>query len=176
MTDSTIALTQARLKELLHYDPLTGTFTWLVSRGRLAKAGQVAGSLNGDGYWQIKIDGVTYKAHRLAWLYMKGEWPPHEVDHWDTDRGNNRWANLRSATDEENRRNSGLPRNNTSGVRGVTWHKPSGKWVAQIGVGKAAVRKTLNLGYFSEIGDAAAARRAAEIRLFGEFSPLAVPG
>jgi hypothetical protein len=162
-----MALTHARLTELLHYDPATGIFTWRVSRGGVARAGSEAGWINSGGYVEIKIDDRSYKAHRLAWFYMNAAMPALEVDHENRKRDDNVWTNLREATDEQNRRNSGIPRNNTSGVIGVTWHKPSKKWCAQIGVGKTQVRKTINLGYFADIEAAAAARRSAEIQYFG---------
>lgn len=171
-----MSLTQSRLKKLLHYDPLTGVFTWLVTRGGTARAGSVAGGPNDDGYWHVKIDHVSYKCHRLAWLYMTGEWPEHQIDHRDLDPANNRWKNLRPATGTQNRHNTKIPKNNTSGIRGVTWSKKEGKWIAQIGAGPVATRTTIRLGAFASIEDAAAARRNAEIALFGEFSPLAKSG
>jgi len=115
---------QSRLKSLLHYDPLTGISNWLVSLGR-AKAGNVAGVFS-HGYIRIRIDGRTYAAHRLAWLYMTGEWPEYEIDHKNGVRNDNRWSNLREVDRTGNSRNSSLSANNTSGVSGVSMN--SGKW------------------------------------------------
>lgn len=159
-------LTAERLRELLHYEPTTGLFTRRVSRGG-AKAGEVAGGLDRWDYIGIKIDGRDYAAHRLAWLYMTGEWPAHEIDHRDRCRTNNRWGNLREATRPENARNLSRRSDNVSGVPGVIWHKARGKWRAMIrrdGIGR-------HLGLFDSIEAAATARRAAELSMFGEFAP-----
>ena len=75
-------LTQERLKEVLHYDPETGIFMWLVAPNGRIRVGMEAGSSH-DGYIGIKVDRILYKAHRLAWFYMTGEWPANDVDHWD---------------------------------------------------------------------------------------------
>src|SRR5690349_15052213 len=90
------SLTQQYLKEILHYDPETGVFIWYTSRGH-CKAGNVAGSLN-LGYILIGICNFKYQAHRLAWLYMTGEWPTFEIDHKNGVSSDNRWENLREAT------------------------------------------------------------------------------
>jgi hypothetical protein len=67
------------------------------------------------------LTGVLYREHRLAWLYMTGEWPTHEIDHINGDRVDNRFCNLREATASENRWNSRKRVNNTSGYKGVSW-------------------------------------------------------
>lgn len=113
------SLTAARLREVLHYDPKTGVFTWLVTRGAVT-AGDVAGSANSNLYLRIAVDGRKYQAHRLAWLYMRGEWPPHQIDHRDTDKLNNRWKNIRPATNRQNGQNKRKAQaNNKSGFLGV---------------------------------------------------------
>lgn len=113
-------ITQERLRELLHYEPETGVFTWRVSRGRLAKAGDVAGTIETGGYMQIRVDGVAHLAHRLAWLYMTGEMIPL-IDHRDTQRSNNRWSNLRQFDKPLNGLNRrGANRNNGTGLLGVS--------------------------------------------------------
>ncbi len=161
-------LTLARLKELLHYDPDTGKFTRLVSvRGH--KVGSDAGCLKADsGYISIRIDGEIYYAHILAWFYMTGEWPISLCDHKYQDRSDNRWKNLREANGSQNLMNSKMWSNNKSGVKGVWLFRSRGKWVAEI---KVRGRK-ICLGYYTAIEDAAAARRAAEIKHFGEFAAL----
>jgi hypothetical protein len=157
-------ITQARLRELLAYDPATGIFTRLVANGT-AKVGDVAGGVRPDGYIQISVDGEAYLAHRLAWLYVHGYWPAAHTDHIDLNREHNAIANLREATAAQNCANTGPSVNNTSGVKGVYWSKIRRKWVAQIGVGRA-VR---NLGGFEKIEAAKAAREAAEIEIQGVF-------
>ena len=103
MTNS--QLTVERLRELLSYDPATGKFLWRVGR-QCMRAGAVAGATEVQGYRVIKIDGKIYKAHRLAWLYVTGEWPPEEIDHKNTDPQDNVWSNLRLATHSQNQANA----------------------------------------------------------------------
>jgi hypothetical protein len=163
---STTTLTVERLKELLHYDPETGVFTWKV-RVANVPAGSIAGC-NKERYHFIGVDGREYRAHRLAWLYMTGEWPV-EIDHRDTDGHNNRWANLRHATRIQNCRNTGLPKNSTSGSKGVYWSKDRQRWVAQITINKVRT----GLGRFHTKERAAAASEAAARKHFGEFARVA---
>lgn len=150
-------LTQERLKELLHYDPATGVFTWRVSAGGV-KAGSVAGSLYSNGYRLIGVKGKYYLAHRLAWLYTTGAWPLSGIDHRNGVCDDNRFCNLREASKSENQHNRKTPVNNTSGFLGVTWHTRDRKWQAQIMVGGS----TLFLGSFLTPEDAHAAYLAAK--------------
>jgi hypothetical protein len=96
-----MTLTVERLRELLTYDPETGELRWRVTRRRAAK-GSLAGTLNRNGYRNIEVEQRCYKAHRLAWLYVTGEWPKETIDHINCKRDDNRWANLRQATTAEN--------------------------------------------------------------------------
>lgn len=159
-------LTQARLKERLKYDPETGVFTWAASPHGRHPVGSIAGTIDAQGYQAIKIDRKTYKAHRLAWLFMTGEWPQDEMDHKDTVRLNNAWANLRAATHSQNQANSKRPKNNTSGVKGVWWHKKRQRWRAAIGRNG----KTYSLGDFKSISAAKEAYAKAASAAFGEFA------
>lgn len=149
-------LTAGALRELLHYNPESGIFTWLVAQGG-ASIGAVAGSPNERGYWKIKLCGRAYGAHRLAWLYCNGAWPSFEIDHHDQDKSNNRIANLRPATRSQNSQNKSLRCDNKSGLRGVSWYAKSGKWCAQIGLNG----RRKNLGYFESKEDAYNAYLAA---------------
>lgn len=159
-------LTAERLREILHYDPDTGQFTWLNPGSSRLKTGDAAGTLS-RGYLTI---GVTRKArfpaHHLAWLYMTGEWPADEVDHRDTDGTNNRWLNLRAATGGQNKANTRRRSDNTSGYKGVSFRKASGKYIAQI---KVAGRYK-GLGIFSDPAEAHAAYVRAAQEAFGEFA------
>ena len=110
-------LTQSRLKELLHYNPNTGIFTWLKKR-RYWIVGRKAGHLNVFGYISIRVDGKLYQAHRLAILYTDGYFPETGVDHIDRNKQNNKRANLREAGKQCNARNSGVCNRNTSGITG----------------------------------------------------------
>jgi hypothetical protein len=116
-------LAQKRLKELLHYDPDTGLFTRVKQVGRF-NSGEVVGYSNGRGWLRVKIDGKHYKLHRLAFLYMEGEFPPEEVDHKNRIRDDNRWCNLRHATRGKNNVNRLTKGNSDTGYRGVI---PSGR-------------------------------------------------
>lgn len=162
-------LTAARLRELLSYDPDTGVFTWLVNRGRMAKAGNIAGHRTKDGYCHMRIDGKDYMAHRLAWLYMTGQWPTSTIDHADVDPGNDRWANLREATIGQNLANRRKPPSNTSGFKGVTWHSECRCWMASI----KCQRRRFYLGLFDDPREAHAAYVAAAVTHFGEFARAA---
>ena len=154
-------LTQELLKELLHYDPDSGVFTWR-ERGNSAfdkrYAGKEAGTINDRGYRKVSISGVVYRAHRLAFMYMKGRWPRKEVDHLDHDKLNNRWLNLRDTSHPENGRNKSKFKNNTSGINGVNWNSNALNWRAQIMVSG----KNKQLGSFDNIEFAQAARLEAE--------------
>lgn len=119
------------LKRILSYSKSTGLFTWRVKYSKKVNQGATAGGLNTAGYVVIGIDGVTYYAHRLAWFYVIGEWP-HQVDHKNTKKADNRWRNLRLATHQQNILNAKLAKNNTSGRKGVSWHKGASKWSAYI--------------------------------------------
>ena len=116
-----IELNQSRLKELLAYDPDTGVFTRLVKSNRNVRIGAVAGTCDSKGYGQISVDGKLYRAHRLAWLWMTGAWPVAQLDHRNGVRHDNRWENLREATNGENNQNAAIRSNNTSGFMGVCW-------------------------------------------------------
>lgn len=124
------SLTAARLRELLHYDPDTGVFTNRIKRSRKTVPGAVAGCLT-VGRIAIRLDGVLHLAHRLAWLYMTGEWPKMEVDHRDGDASNNRWASLRDVPHQVNIQNQRRPRaDNGTGFLGVS--RRGDKFLAQI--------------------------------------------
>lgn len=124
-------ITHQELKGWLHYDQETGWFTWIRANGRM-RAGERAGGIRGEGYRQIILQGKAYQEHRLAWLWMTGEWPPVQVDHKDTDRANNRWGNLRLATPGQNQHNTGVRADNSSGYKGVTRPRGRAKWHAYI--------------------------------------------
>lgn len=153
-------LTQARLKELLSYDQSTGIFTRKITAG-----GQVPGTIAGtlrkrDGYTDITVDKVKYLSHRLAWLYMTGEFPENDIDHIDGTRNNHAFSNLRSVTrttNVENQRRA--QRNNSSGFLGVS--RRGDKFLAQIW----ACKKYYSIGLFVTPEEAHAACIAAKREL-----------
>lgn len=153
-----VMLTQERLKELLSYDPDTGFFVWSVNRSNFVSAGVEAGSIDSEGYRRIMIDSKSYKAHRLAWLYVNGDWPELQIDHIDHNRANNEWANLRDTTSLGNARNQKIYKTNKSGCTGVLWHKKDKNWQASIRI----KGKLKHLGSFKDINKAIEARLLAQ--------------
>ena len=151
-------LTQSQLKSILHYDPDSGVFTWKKRIANRINIGDVAGTLSDEGYVIIQINKQRHRAHRLACLWMTGIFPPHETDHIDHVRDNNKWKNLRTVTHQENGKNMTLQKNNTSGVCGVFFHEINKKWRARIYVDK----KLVNIGSFKNFDDAVIARKSAE--------------
>lgn len=123
-------LTQERLKELLDYNPSTGDFRWRVDKARAAKKGQITNSLHKHGYLRISVDCVRYPSHRLAFLYMTGEWPSNTVDHINGIRNDNRWENLRDVSRQVNATNKASV-GKTSIFPGVCWDKRARRWRAQ---------------------------------------------
>jgi hypothetical protein len=153
-------LTHERLKELLSYDIDSGTFTWKKSIAPNIKIGSVAGSIDAHGYTVIGVDKKHYKAHRLAWLFVTGEFPKKFIDHINGNRADNRIKNLREATKSENAQNQRSPIGKTaSGALGVTKHKE--KFRARIQIDG----HLKHLGLFDTVSDAYAAYIAAKRKL-----------
>lgn len=151
------------LRSVLHYDPETGIFTWKVRTSNRINVGDATGCPNGDGYLLISVQSRLYQAHRLAWLYVYGEWPEDQIDHINRNRSDNRIANLRDVSHKQNGQNAGKYSHNTSGHTGVSWHKQSSKWRATI----KHNQKKIHLGYFENLEDAVAARKAGELKYWG---------
>ena len=165
-------LTQEYLKSILHYDPETGVFTWLHrhdvdgrTNGRYA--GNIAGSPS-IGYISIGINGRRYQAHRLAFLYMVGRWPNPECDHQDTNRENNRWANLRESTSSQNKANTSKRSHSRQLLKG-TRERTSSSWQAYISINK----KRAHLGTFDCPAAAHFAYLIAADQNFGKFARAA---
>ena len=167
-------LTVDFVRAILHYDPLTGAFTWK-NRNDLPpicwrKTGKPAGTgTDKDGYPCVQIRKKRYPCHRIAWVIMTGEWPSVDIDHRNGIRADNRWENLRAATRRQNLGNMKLRPTNKSGFKGVSWHRPTKKWVAQIRDGG----RQRYLGVFHTPEEAHQAYcKAAEV-IFGEFARFA---
>jgi len=160
-----MTLTAEYLRELFTYDPETGAWTRNTSRSQ-HQAGAVAGFFDERGYARIIIDGRRYRAHRLAWLYMTGEWPTEVADHKNGNKSDNRWDNLRAATHGQNRANSRPGANNICGVKGVYFDKKHKRFKAQMRRGG----KTVNLGWFSTAEAAGARYSEAANAAFGDFA------
>ena len=150
-------LTQKDLKAKLDYNPETGDFIWKI-KARGIKYQSIAGTTR--RYIHISVNGVIYYAHRLAWLYVYGQFPTLQIDHINGIPTDNRICNLRDVSITANKRNYKISKANTSGVIGVTWNQQYGKWQAQICVD----RKNIILGRFSDFNDAVKAREEASIK------------
>jgi hypothetical protein len=158
-------LTQAELKSQLHYNPETGIFTRMVSNNNKIKVGDVAGGKHNQGYMVIGINGKLYLAHRLAWLYVHGEFPENDIDHISGIKDSNFIKNLRVSTRSQNLFNRGVTKNNTSGYKGVSFDKATNKWMA-----KARLNgKRYYLGLFVTPEKASEAYQAFSKNNHGEF-------
>lgn len=165
--DKKLGITVDQVRALFDYSKKDGQLRWKVSRQKIRK-GAIAGYISSsDGYRYICFDYHDFLAHRLIWLWMTGSWPKCQIDHYDRDRSNNRWTNLREATNSQNNRNGLAQKNNKStGVRGVDIRR--GKYRVRIFVD----RKELVVGRFQTLDEAKAARREAEQKYFGKFAPV----
>lgn len=143
-------LTAEYVREALSYDPDTGILTWKKrplhhfehraaqrtwnTRYSGTEAGSERGTkrLNQERYLGVRVCGVTYMAHRIIWLLLKGSFPASQIDHINNRRQDNRLVNLREATPSQNQHNSPLQRNNTTGVKGVYFDKRTEEWVGRV--------------------------------------------
>jgi len=158
-------LTQERLKALLDYDSETGVFRWRVQNKSNRKT-VIAGCRAQSEHWSINIEGRRYRAHQLAWLYMKGEWGRPLIDHRDGNPLNNRWDNLRLGSHGDNAANRSRLRTNRSGFKGVCFDPRRGKWRAQI----TKDGRRFSIGSYATAEEAHAAYVAKARELFGEFA------
>ena len=162
----TSGLTTERLKQLLNYDSRSGLFTWEIKASSRAMPGGRAGTVRTDGYLEIQIDGTRFMAHRLAWFYMNGTWPREFLDHINRNRSDNTYANLRECSASQNQYNRPTNRNNSTGLKGVTFKKKENVWVAKIGIDG----KSHRIGQYLTAEAAHEAYRRKANELFGEFS------
>lgn len=153
-------LTHQELISVISYDPVSGVFFKLGAAGDGAQQ-RPTGHKNVRGYMCVYVAGRSYAAHRLAFFYMQKEWPPHDVDHINGDRTDNRFSNLRQVTRKQNKENMTVTWA-ASCVRGVTWCKKRKAWKAQV----KHNQRHYNIGYFSELEAAAEAAKAGRDRLF----------
>lgn len=159
--------TPEQLREMLSYDPETGILTWLTKRNHRSTR---AGNLNPNGYRYVVIRGQRHQEHRVAWAMHHGAWPTDCIDHVNVNRSDNRLINLREATVTENNRNRGPQSNNTTGFKGVTRDKNTGRYQARIRANKT----TFYLGCFDTAKEAGAAYVAAAAIHHGTFGRTAL--
>jgi hypothetical protein len=153
------------LKSLLRYDPETGLIYWIAKgKGMIKK--KAAGTVLHSGYLGICIGPKRWQAHRIAWALHHGQWPKDQLDHINGVKTDNRICNLREATNAQNGKNLGLSKANTSGVKGVSFEKYTGRWKATIRVDG----KSISIGRFDSIENAVTARKLAEQQYFKEWN------
>ena len=159
-------VSQARLRELLHYDEISGRFVRRVGVKGSASGVQVGSTSTLKHCRYVVVDGRKYKEHHLVWLYRFGTFPTKCIDHINGDPLDNRIENLREATLAENAQNVAMHRDNTSGYLGVSFDRPRNKFQARLCVdGKVVFR-----GRFDTAEEAHEAYKAAK-RRFHTFSP-----
>lgn len=157
--------TPERIRECFSYDERTGKITRLIST-RNAKAGSDASKNEARGYFNTSVDGHILGSHVVAWVIKTGEYPVLQIDHINGNRKDNRWCNLRQVTRSQNLQNSKRRLDNSSGVKGVNWHKKCQKWNARLCLNGHSI----NLGFFTELEDAKAARINAANRIYKEYA------
>lgn len=154
MSRNKTPLTIEVARDLLNYSPLTGEFHWAKSPSKYGsvRAGDRAGTDNGNGYLRIFVGGVLYHAHRLAWFHFYGEWPKEHIDHINGKRFDNRISNLRDVARSVNLQNRRKAQaNNASGLIGA--HTKNDRFTSSLLV----EGKTFRLGAFTKAEDASAA-------------------
>lgn len=152
---------------LLSYEPDSGRLIWRKHMTPRARMGKEAGVVQMGRYRRIGIYGRYYMAHRIAWLLMTGEWPAAQIDHINGDCSDNRWLNLRSATDSQNKQNTAHA--NRSGLLGAGWSSTKGQYRAQI----RTKGRRIFLGWFDSAEDAHAAYVEAARKYHGEYAKCA---
>jgi hypothetical protein len=157
-------VTQQRLKELVTYNPQSGQLFWRLNRRGQKPAGTEAGTLAQDGYIKIRIDGLSYQAHRLIWLYAYGEWPKEEIDHIDLVKSNNALLNLREASHTQNMQN--VASRKKEGKKGAHFDKRRNHWYSSIRI----QGKQKRIGTFPTERLAHKAYMAASKKYHGDFS------
>jgi hypothetical protein len=156
-------ITLSRVHELFDYKD--GNLIWKIATSPRVKVGNIAGYLGDCEYICIGVDGKQYKAHRLIYFYHNG-YLPSSIDHIDGNRANNKIDNLRSATTSQNAMNQKISTKNSSGIKGVRWHKRDKKWYVQL----SANSKRHSFGYYEDKELAEMVAIEATNKLHKEFS------
>lgn len=153
------------INEYFQYDESTGNLIWKIKRKR-ANVGQVAGHIDSYGYIVIGINKQVYKAHRIVWFIKMKEWPSSQLDHINNIKTDNRIENLRLATPRQNKQNTPIHKNNTSGVKGVSWSSALKKWKASIRI----ENNRIHIGYFETVKEAEVELIAKRKKLHKDFA------
>lgn len=153
-------MNEKKLKDELTYNENTGEFKWNSSKSGIKKS-RIAGYTDAQGYVIIEHNKKQYKAHRLAWLYVHGEWPEHQIDHINGKRDDNRIENLRDVSQAHNTKNRAISTRNKSGIIGVRWIKKERNYQAYI----MKNYKSYSLYYGKDFFEACCRRKSAERRL-----------
>lgn len=152
------------IKKHLSYNATTGVLRWKIRQGHRSK--DRAGWRDKHGYWNICFLGYAYKQTHAIWAYKTGRWPRRQVDHKDLNRGNNRWRNLRKATNAQNKHNTTKHRDSRSPYKGVCWDIRHKYWVARI----CLRGKTTWLGAFKTPEAGYRAYKKAARKMFKQFA------
>lgn len=165
------------LRKCFNYDKATGELRWksrpldhfksdrYFRAWNHTHAGRIAGKRTKSGTMHLTIMKDKFLGHRVAWAIVTGEWPSELIDHIDGDPGNNAFSNLRQATFQQNQFNRRANRSSSTGVKGVSIVRRSGKFKAAISFN----RKTINLGHFDTVDLASKAYQEAARKLHDEF-------
>lgn len=156
-------MTQNELKNIVHYNKETGKFTWLNCNRSTYNNTELKGSDDKDGYLTVKINQVRYRLHRLAWLYVYGEFPKHQLDHINHIKYDNRIDNLRNATNQQNQWHKPASKRNTTGAKGVI--KRGNSFTAQMTING----KKKYLGSYKTVDEAKNAYINMAKQLHGEY-------
>ncbi len=164
-TDKEIPIEE--LHRLFAYEPETGVLTWKIKPGKNMLAGSAAGSVTSNGYLSVCINYQRTLVHRVCYAMHHGHWPKGLVDHGPLSpvKTDNRAANLRLADKAQNAHNSKVPRNNTSGFKGVAFHPLSGLWM-----GRLQIRGKSHAAYFHDPAEASRWVEGMRSGAFGEFA------
>ena len=151
----------------LRYEPETGLFFWAAARPKVRVGDQAGYTKKDRGYIYIEFDQKSYAAHRLAWFYMTKKWPSDQIDHINGNKSDNRFANLREATNGQNRANTKTSgKHGLKGVKFLPWIKNGGKcWQSQITHNK----KVIYLGCYHTKEEAHEAYVKKAIEFHGDF-------
>lgn len=153
-------LTADELRRILHYDLLTGKWTWINPHPQSKmRCGDEAGRITSHGRRQIRINSGFYYSARLAYLYMTGEWPKSQMDHINRIKNDDRWENLRPATQRQNSCNRAWAER-SGDLRGIRKH--GNKFRVDIG--------STYLGLHDTLERATTIRDQALHEFYGQFS------